>query len=268
MRRSGVFAFLALASGVAAVACSLVVDTNGLSGAEAGADGGGDAGTTPESGTTDGPATDSPATDGTAPGGGFDCDGGTRLTSFETFTPNGAVTISGSTITATGSTTAVGQQIAAVARGDFNTVPRRLLVAYDLVLTRSDVVYIEPGCGVYLQNNAQTILRQTFAANHSEFSSYLDVDLPDGGQTSQFTDFAELPSGESTRHVEVLLTTSGTTVTANVTVAGLLRSDPLVLLDTPSAFFVRCGISYGEQQSPGSETTTVTVKNLEISLCP
>ncbi len=271
MRRPGILVFVAgaLASTAAFAACSLVVDTAGLS------DGNptsptGETGTLPETGASDGTvATDSPSGDGTAPDGGFDCDGGTRITSFASFTPSGPVTIQGSTITATVPSSAVGQEISAVARGDFQSISRRLLVTYDLVLTRSEIVYFEPGCGIYLQNDAQeTILRQTFAANHESFSGYLNIQFLDGGEDSRQAQFGTLPVGESTRHVEALMTMSGKTVTANVNVDGTPQSDVLLLPDVPGRFFVRCGIAYGNQTSPGPATTTVKIQNLAISLCP
>ena len=180
MRRREVFAFLALVSSAAIGACSLFVDTSGLSGnaAETAAE----TGTAPESGATDGPAIEGAAADAANDSAAFACDGGTTITSFDGFDTSGTVTIQDSTLTASATSTAKDENIEAVGRRNFPSAPSRVALSYDLVLTRNDIMYFEPGCGVNLADSqGGSIFRQTLAANHEAFSQYLNVDLPDGG---------------------------------------------------------------------------------------
>jgi hypothetical protein len=260
-------AFATCAASIAA--CSLAVDTSGLSGGPGAAP---PEGGTPESGTTtDGGMTDGGVTDGALPDAGFSCVGGTHITSFDGFATTGAGTImsQGGMLTARASTTAKDEEFSAAARQDFPSAPRQLLLAYDLTITESDVIYFEPGCSVYFDTPQQTIFRQTFASNSTRFSGYLNLELLDGGDDSRQHDFPPSPSGESTRHIELkLTTTAGTSLATDVSVGGVVQSDALVLPDRPSSLFVRCGIAYGAQTQPGSFTTNVVVRNFSLWLCP
>lgn len=264
MLRSGRLLFaswVAAASGASLAACSLAVDTSGLSS--------GGVAPSPESGTADASDSDARTTDGALPDATFTCDGGTRITSFDGFTTMGSVSLQGGMLTATASSTAKSEKIVAAARRDFPSAPRVLSLSYDLTITESQDVYFEPGCGVYLENSQQTLFRQTFASNHGAFSGYLNIDLLDGGEDSRNHQYLGALGGEATHHIELRLTrTAGTNIAADVSVNGSLQSDSLVLPATPNALFIRCGITYGQQLQPGSFTTNVGIENFSLTLCP
>lgn len=258
------FAGAACAASIAA--CSLVVDSGGLSGGPAPTTEGGSL----ESGVTDGRVADGRVVDGALQDAAFSCDGGTVITSFDGFdtTGTGTVTVTVGKLTASASTTAKDEQFSAVLRRDFTSVPRRLSLTYDLTIPESQTVYFEPGCSIYLENSQQQLFRQTFASNHGAFSGYLNLELLDGGDDSRNHQFFGSLGSESTHHIEILLTTAGTNLAADVSVDGVVQSDPLVLPDTPTAFFVRCGLTYGAQNQPGSFTTSIVIQSFALSLCP
>jgi len=267
MRGPDLFVSVAFASSLAVGACSLAVGTSGLSG-------GGTEAPDSEAATLDAARTpdagaDAMVTDATVPDAGFSCDGVARITTFGLFSPTSGVVLQGGTLTATGSTNAKSERLSAIGQWDVPTVPSRMFLSYDLSLTASDVVYFEPGCGVYLEDTVgETVLRHTFAANHSGFAAYLNLTAADGGTDNRITDFAELPSGETTRHVELLLAMSGANASVDLKVDGLPRSETVVFAAPPHKLVFRCGIIYGEQGEPGAATTTVTIRSLSISLCP
>lgn len=267
MRGPGLFVFVsvAFASSLAIGVCSLAVDASGLSGGAAEAPDS-ETGTLDATTTTDADAT---VTDGTVADAGFSCDAITRITTFDLFSATSGVVLQGGTLTATDSTSAAGEKLSAFGQWDVPTLPSRMFLSYDLTLTRSDLVYFEPGCGVYLENTAgDAVLRHIFAANHAGFEAYLNLTAADGGADDRLTGFPDLPSGETTRHVELLLATSGVNAAIDLRVDGLLRSEAAVFAAPPHKLRFRCGIVYGDQGVPGAATTTVTIRNLSIPLCP
>lgn len=269
MRPVGSFILAACWLGAAGTlaACSLLVDTNGLTGSDAGAS---------EAGSADGAALDGGSEAGSTDGGGAAdagplCQGGTRYTTFDGFTPTGPVTVNGRTLTATASTSAIKDQSAALVRRDFNPAPPRIHLAYDLTLERSNVLYVEPGCGLYLQNDADTNLRHSLYNDHGDVGQYLNSGLPDGGEAQRSHEFLQLPaSGSTTHHVDVDVLIAGTDVTIRVTMDASTQTDELVMPQLTSAFFLRCGVIYANRYSSSSGTgsTTVTIDNPELTLCP
>ncbi len=245
-------------------ACSLLVDTSGLS-------------VRSDAAAGDGPSVDNPTTsdggDGAlpAPDAAPICSGGTTFTTFADFDRVGNVVVTASSVTAVASTSALGAQSGSFVRRDFIPAPPRVHLAYDLTLTRSDVLYVEPGCSVVLLNNADENLRQTFYVDQGVVGQNLDIALSDGGLEHRNTAFWPLPpSGPSTLHVDVDLTTSGVNAKIDVTVDGKTRSDQFAVPEVSIGFFLRCGVLHASRYSSGSatESKSVTIANPRLTLCP
>ena len=259
MRWRGLFV-ASIAAGMGA--CSLFVDTRGLSGAIApvATEGGGPSDAKPETSAADAGA------DGEAPV--FDCDGGFETTSFDSFDMPAGVTVDNKELSAVVTTLTMGQKVSAAGVTTVHLTPSRIHLAYDLVMRPHLTIYRESGCGIDLDVNGGTRFRQTFWANRSAFGQYVNINGLGGNDESRETQFLDLPDGESSQHVDIVLTASGATGVVDVTVGTQNKKESFVLSAVPQQVAVRCGIQFGEQVTGVGGSTTTTVKNLVLSVCP
>jgi len=252
--------FLASAA-VATGACSLLVDTSGLTGTAATASG------VLTDAAAGAPETGGPAADGGAPP--LACDGGFETTSFDSFDQPGNVTVDASGLSATATIDAPGPKASAAAQKVVVLTPSRIHLAYDLVVKRHPTIYTEPGCSLYLENgNEDVLFRHTFYMNKNAFGQYVNIvnavvdDRPHA--------FFDLPDEESTHRVDIVLIATGALGSVDVTFGAQKQNhkETYALSTVPRQVRVRCGISFAEQTVAGPGSVTVKIKNLVLAICP
>lgn len=266
LARRSLAALLGVPAIAALGACSLLVSTSGLTGGDAG-------GATPDSGGAD-VATDSGSIDATADAdarvdSGPPCDGGVDISGWSAFTKeNGDVEIAGDTLLATTSTSAVGQVDMQNLIYQPNVGFAVLRMSYDMAVARSDDVYREPGCAIYLKaSNGDQLLRELPYANHADFGEL--VNITKNGPTENLSrGIATLTNAASPHHIDMTIQmTGGKTLSLDTVFDGNAKHYDVTLVSNLGRFVLRCGVSYSEQQSVGTFSLKTAITRFALRTC-
>ncbi|MBS2013373.1 MAG: hypothetical protein JST00_10825 [Deltaproteobacteria bacterium] len=254
-------------------ACTLLVGTTGLSdGASSAGEGGVDGASLPSEAATDAmvDGAGDASTDADA-AVGLPCVGRSEVTGWGSFTkePGANVTIAGDKLTATASTTGVGQKVREIANYDpAGFVPSRVRVAYQVTFEPSASMYFEPGCSIHVIGPNGTVLRHIPTVDGTRLVEYLNVYKSGADDDRTRTITTSLASNRATHSFDVTISLSGSSALVETIVDGTPgRFDGITLEEKPTGYYVNCGIPYGSQTSGPSGSLTVDVRGMAITAC-
>lgn len=252
-------------------ACTLFVSTTGLSDGETPAP---PDSATVETGTPTDAATDAPVppneagtdagVDATPP-----CTGLVTTSGWSEFTRQANVTVAGATLTASVTTSAVGQDKQAVATYEKGFAPKTLHVVYDMDIRPNPTMYFEPGCSIFVYGaNGDTLFRHIPGLSGTGLREYVNVYTTAGSDDRERV-LGAVPSGTSSHHVDVTFKITGTSAVVDTIFDGTTgHFDAITLLSLAEGFYVNCGIPYSSQVSGTSGNLTVDVRAFTLSACP